>query len=365
MRPLPVFDHLARLSGPYGLFEHARITEPRTEHGYCLDDTARALVVVAREPEPDATVAALHRSYLDFVLAAQDPDGRFRNRRDRDGRWTDDASVADHWGRAIWALGTEAVHGDAVGRARALQAADRAMAHRSPWWHAMAYAALGAAEVLRVHPDAGAARAAHGLLVDARTLLAAGPGEWDGLDASVGLVGPVGSGGSVRSAGEDWPWPEARLRYANGLLPEALVAVGTALGDAAVLARGLELLRWLVDLETRDGHLSLTPVGGRGAGEPRPGFDQQPIEVTALAEACWRAFDATGDESWRREIDRCVAWFGGDNDIGAALYDTATGGGRDGLEAHGANENQGAESTLAALATLQLGRLAALTATRP
>jgi hypothetical protein len=35
------------------------------------------------------------------------------------------------------------------------------------------------------------------------------------------------------------------------------------------------------------------------------------------------------------------------------MYNTATGGGFDGLERGGRNANQGAESTLAALATLQ------------
>ena len=57
-------------------------------------------------------------------------------------------------------------------------------------------------------------------------------------------------------------------------------------------------------------------------------------------------------------LDRCVRWFLGDNDTGMPLYDERTGGGFDGLHAHGVNQNQGAESTLAALSTLQLGRLA-------
>ena len=42
------------------------------------------------------------------------------------------------------------------------------------------------------------------------------------------------------------------------------------------------------------------------------------------------------------------------NDAQLALYDPATGGGRDGLPPTAVNENQGAESTLAALSTLQL-----------
>ncbi len=49
---------------------------------------------------------------------------------------------------------------------------------------------------------------------------------------------------------------------------------------------GLTLLRWLLGRETIDDHLSPTPVGGAGPDDPGPGFDQQPIEVAAIADAC-------------------------------------------------------------------------------
>ncbi|WP_456845303.1 glycosyltransferase [Cellulomonas sp. P5_C6] len=331
MYPEPVFDHLVHLSTPIGLFEHALLTEPRPEHGYCLDDVARGLVVTTRQPRPTPEVEALTETYLRFTLFAQDGLGRFHNRRDQTGRWTDCATVEDHWGRALWALGTAArATGDPRVRRAALDAAGVGLQRRSPWWHAMAYAALGAAEVLELQPGS---RAALGMLADARTLLA-------------------------QPTDPSWPWPDARLSYANAVLPEALVAIGTALGDEDTLRAGLDLLHWLVAQETHDGHLSMTPVGGRVEGDERPGFDQQPIEVAALAEACWRAFRATRHEVWLTYLDRCVGWFLGDNDTGMVLYDDVSGGGSDGLHALGVNQNQGAESTLAALSTLQLGRLA-------
>ena len=52
MRPDLSFEHLTRLTEPLGLFEHALGTIPRQEHGFCVDDVARALVVTARQPEP-------------------------------------------------------------------------------------------------------------------------------------------------------------------------------------------------------------------------------------------------------------------------------------------------------------------------
>ena len=47
--PAPIYLHLRRLTDAGGLYEHAEGDTPRQEHGYCLDDVARALVVVCRE----------------------------------------------------------------------------------------------------------------------------------------------------------------------------------------------------------------------------------------------------------------------------------------------------------------------------
>jgi hypothetical protein len=48
-----------------------------------------------------------------------------------------------------------------------------------------------------------------------------------------------------------------------------------------------------------------------------------------------------------------VEWFLGANDLGVTMWDPRTGGGFDGLCPDGPNANQGAESTLALLSTLQ------------
>ena len=58
----------------------------------------------------------------------------------------------------------------------------------------------------------------------------------------------------------------------------------------------------------------------------------------------------------RTESRPAANWFLGDNDTGAAMWDPDTGGAFDGLEEHGANRNQGTESTLALLSTLQHAR---------
>jgi hypothetical protein len=58
------------------------------------------------------------------------------------------------------------------------------------------------------------------------------------------------------------------------------------------------------------------------------------------------------------EALRAFEWFLGRNDLHLAVYDPTTGGCRDGLHSDRANENQGAESTLAFLQSLLELRLA-------
>lgn len=326
----PVFDHLQRLTDERGLFEHALYARPRPEHGYCVDDVARGLVVVCREPDTDSGLRRLGELYLSFTLAAVLPDGSCHNRMATDGGWRDEGSCGDWWGRAMWGLGIAAVHAPSDDmRARALEGFRIGARQRSPYSRTMAFAALGAGELLLRRPGEESARA---LLRD-----------------SVDTIG----GAEAEPA---WPWPEPRLTYGNGALVEAFLLVGIALPDPAILARGLHLLDFLLRVETHEDHLSVTPVGGRGPGEIGPGYDQQAIEVASLAEACARAYAINNDPRWLAGVRLAWAWFLGDNDSGTPMFDPITGAGYDGLEMDGRNLNQGAESTLAVLATAQCAR---------
>lgn len=325
----PSYLHLARLSTGIGVFEHALQDVPRVEHGYCVDDVARALTVVVREPDQTPELAALTEVYLGFLEAAVAPDGRVHNRMDAGGRWTDAATVGDWWGRAAGALGFAAARANLpFHRTRATYAFLRVAQQRSPDVRASAFAVLGAADLLIGRPDAD--------------------GAWALLAAAVENIPTTASAG--------WDWPEARLRYANATLGEALIAGGVALGRDDLTDRGLELLAFLLHLESGPAGLSLTGSAGRGPGELAPLWDQQAIEAAALADACARAFTVTRDPLWRDGVAAAWAWFLGDNDSGVAMYDPATGAGFDGLEPGGRNENRGAESTLAALSTLQHAR---------
>ena len=224
-------------------------------------------------------MAELGRTAFRFVADAQGVAGRVRNRRTARGRWEGRA-------RGGGLLGSERLgvrHGrplaaEAWMRQSALSYFGRGVEQRSPW--------RAGDGVRRPGCRRGARRRAPSPRAPARC--------W-----------PTPSRRSVRWATDaDWPWPEPRLSYANAVLPEALLAAGrSARRDPRSSRTVSRLLRWLLDRETVDGHLSPTPVGGAGPGDRPPGFDQQPIEVAAMADACARAAAVTGDADWRRGIE--------------------------------------------------------------
>lgn len=323
------FRHLRHLTDNNGLFEHAKGSAPRPEHGYCTDDNARLLVACSREP--DDAQADLLKVSLDFVLDSVSPSGAVKNRMDITGKWTDKPSTDDCWGRALWGLGAVAGSEPNTDTGRvALAAFELGAGQRSRWSRAMAFATLGAAEVVATHEQ-------HRQAVELMT---------DSINV-IGLLPPI------RSAA--WTWPEPSLRYANAALAEALIAAGHALQRNDALDSGLAMLDWLVRIQSQNDHLSVVGAKGRTRShDPQlPQFDQQSIEVAALADACFRAWTITGHRKWADGVRLAHDWFNGKNDVGLTMWDANTGGGYDGLHRDRVNINQGAESTLAFVSTIQ------------
>ncbi|MDR0849198.1 MAG: hypothetical protein LBN10_09230 [Propionibacteriaceae bacterium] len=321
------FDHLVAMTTQWGLFEHALFSEPRVEHGYCTDDVARALTVVVRGPNAPAHLVEI---YLNFVERAVTDSRATHNRMSASGTWQDEPLMGDWWGRAVAALGFAARHGASPQvRRRAMDAFNRAARLRSPFIHTMSFAAIGAADAMASDQESPEAPA---LLHE--------------------CLNAIGTHAAKETTG--WGWPEPRLTYANAALCDALITGGAAANNHACLERGLSLLDVLLAIETSpDGHLSVTGSKGRTPGQPGPLWDQQAIEPAAIADACRHALAATGDPHWAEGIRLAWAWFVGDNDSNTAMYNATDGVGYDGLEPGGRNENCGAESTLAALSTLQ------------
>ncbi len=313
-------DHLLAISDEIGIFEHCDGDQPRREHGYCVDDVARAVVVLHRAHDHSPQAAQLLATCTQFLSDARDTNGTVVNRRAVDGSWNGTANTNDHWGRALWAWGTAVNHSrDTRSAASAFEHFHAAGQQRSPHLRSMAFAVLGAHEVLQVIPDN---RVALDLIADALTYI-------------------------TEPTGAFWPWPEDRLHYANAVIPEALMIGGIHVNSAHHRRWGLALLNWLITQQSIGGRLSVVPHNGWGPGESLPAFDQQPLEVAAIVDACVTAFDLTSDPLWLQRITMASRWFTGDNDQGIAMFDPRNGAGFDALTESGRNNNCGAESTLA------------------
>jgi hypothetical protein len=327
--PAVPFRHLQRLTDTVGVVERADGVVPRQGDGYRVDDVALALVMVCREPSPSAELITLGRRYLYFLARAQAAVGKFRGSLGVDRRWRGKPEAQDAWGRSLWALGTAAARGPTAGiREEARALFDASAAVGSPYLHSMAFASLGAAEMLQRWPG-------H-------------PGALTLLEMASTVIGEP-------APDAEWPWPAPRLSYANAAIAEALIVTGDQLGRDHVLRNGLRMLSWLLAGETRHGHLSVVPAGGWERGENRPAFDQLPIEVAALADACTRAAVVTGDAAWMAGVEMSVTWLLGDNDAQIPMLDERTGGCSDALSRTTRSRNQGAESTLAMISVLQRG----------
>jgi hypothetical protein len=211
--------------------------------------------------------------------------------------------------------------GDADQGAHAYERFQLSARRRSPFMRSMAFAALGASEVLHALPGD---RVATALLEDA---LAAIP-----MPTTLA-----------------WPWPESRLTYANAVIPEVLMLGGFHLQRSAQMRLGMFMLNWLTEMQMNGDHFSPIPHMGWEPGDALPAFDQQPIEIATLVDACSTAYDITSDPRWSRAIHLAYHWFEGYNDTSVVMCEAETGAGFDGLTQDGRNENNGAESTLAYL----------------
>jgi glycosyltransferase involved in cell wall biosynthesis len=328
-------DHLNRLTDDTGILQHAIFTIPNRGEGYTTDDNARALILavmlesVDREGSVNSTGL-----YLSFLEHAFNPEkGRFKNFLRYDRRWNELVGSEDSHGRALWGLGT------VLGRSRDQGfrgAAGRlfefslpaVLEFNSP--RAWAYTLLGIQEYLSSYPGDRDAQKVRSAL--SRRLLEMYE--------------------SIRRP--DWKWFENVLTYGNARLPQALLLVGSATSDDRMIGAGLESLEWLTQTQAETDH-HFVPIGSQGFyhqnGE-KARFDQQPLEAAGAVSACLQAYRVTGDGHWRNDAWSAFNWFLGDNDLQLPLYDSVTGGCRDGLHPDRANENQGAESTLSFLTAL-------------
>ena len=336
-------SHVNALTDDTGMLQHAIFTIPNRAEGYTTDDNARALIftVLLNQLGVESTSLSAAANpdwafrYMAFLEHAFNPRlKRFRNFLGYDHQWLEEQGSEDSHGRALWALGTllgrsgnPGLRG-AAGRLFEFSVPAVVEFH-SP--RACAYALLGIQEYLHSYVgdrDAQRVRSALGQRL---------------LDMYESVHRP------------EWKWFEDVVAYGNSRLPQALLLAGSACGNEPMISAGLDSLEWLMETQRCPANGHFVPIGSEGfyrQGGEQARFDQQPVEAAGAVSACLQAYRVTGDDRWRVDAWSAFNWFLGDNDLQLPLYDSATGGCRDGLHPDRANQNQGAESTLSFLMAL-------------
>lgn len=349
-RPDLRFAALKAMCDDTGLFQHAAHSVPDRDHGYCVDDNARALLLsCALNGAGEALLPdRLTTRFASFVQHAWNPDrGRFRNFMGFDRRWLEEVGSEDSHARTLWALGVCAR--DDPNRLRRRWAEDLFVAALVPVEafsspRSWAFTLLGLDAYCAVAPAGAPAGAMRRRLADRLCDL-------------------------LRVAGRaDWVWFEPALAYDNARLCEALLVVGQSLKEDTYVAAGLRTLDWLTALQTAPSG-AFRPVGTESFGAlytaPKA-FDQQPIEAAAAIAAAYAAWRSDNASRWRAEAERAFTWFFGANDLGLALVNPADGGCCDGLHPDRVNLNRGGESLVSfLLSAIDMRRFAKTRVDRP
>jgi len=330
---LPPFSlaHIKRLTDDTGIIQHAKFGIPNLKEGYCLDDNARALLMVlmAYRQKKDTLALDLAPIYLSYIHYMQNKNGTFRNFLSFSRSFLDETGSEDSFGRTIWALGY--LLGNAPNDAY-YQTGKLVFFDASPNFE-------------KIQSIRGIANSMTGISYYLRS----NPADDSMTERLRNLAGKLTRQYNENSS-HDWKWFEPLLAYDNGILPLALLHAAEILNDDKITEIALETMNFLTGITLKEGYLSI--IGNekwyKKEGE-RSMFAQQPVDALAMILMYHQAFHLTKDKEYLTMLFACFMWFLGENDLRMSLFDFETKGCCDGFENYGVNRNQGAESSLAYL----------------
>jgi glycosyltransferase involved in cell wall biosynthesis len=330
---LPPFSlaHIKRLTDDTGIIQHAKFGIPNLKEGYCLDDNARALLMVlmVHHQKKNALALDLAPIYLSYIHYMQNENGTFRNFLSFSRNFLDEIGSEDSFGRTIWALGYLLANAPND-----------------------AYYQTGKSIFFKAYPNFTKLKSIRGIantMVGISYYLKNNPSDEPMVDLLKSLADKL-----VKQYDEncthDWKWFESELTYDNAMLPLALLHAAEITNDKRITDVALESMNFLNEISLKEAYLST--IGNEKwykKGGERSMFAQQPLDTMAMILMLQEAFNLTKDEEYLNKVFVCFMWFLGENDLRINLFDFETNGCCDGLENNGINRNQGAESTLAYL----------------
>ncbi len=330
---LPPFSlaHIKRLTDDTGIIQHANFGIPNLKEGYCLDDNARALLMVlmAFRQKKNSLALDLSPIYLSYINYMQNKDGTFRNYLSFNRNFLDEVGSEDSFGRTIWALGY--------------------LLDNAP---NDAYYQTGRSLFFNASPNFETLQSVRGIantIVGISYYLMSNPSDDSMIERLRNLTYKLIEQFEENSSPE-WQWFEPWLTYDNGMLPFALLHSAERLKESKITEVGLKTMNFLTETTLKDGYFSA--IGNEkwyNKGGERSIFAQQPVDTLAMVLMYHQAFHLTKDKEYLTKLFSCFMWFLGENDLRMNLFDFETKGCCDGFESYGVNRNQGAESSLAYL----------------
>ncbi len=330
---LPPFSlaHIKRLTDDTGIIQHAKFGIPNLKEGYCLDDNARALLMVLMlyKQKKEALALDLMPVYLSYIHYIQRKSGQFGNFLSFNRNFLDEIGSEDSFGRTIWALGylLGTAPNDAYYQAGKLVFFDAAPNFENlKSIRSIANTMIGISYYLRSNPSD------------------------DGMTERLRNLAQKLIVNFKEHSTPKWRWFESLLAYDNGILPLALLHAAEILNDEEITRTAMESMDFLTSVTMKDGYLSI--IGNKAWYEKdgkRSTYAQQPIDALAMVLMFHRAFHLTKNKEYLNKLFTAFMWFLGENDLRMSLYDFETKGCCDGFESYGVNRNQGAESSLAYL----------------
>jgi len=330
---LPEFSltHINRLTDDTGIIQHAKFGIPNLKEGYCLDDNARALLMVlmAYRQIKDSRALDLSPVYLSYIHYMQNPDGTFRNFMSFSRKFLDEVGSEDSFGRTIWALGY--LLGNAPNDA---------------------YYQTGRLMFFTASPNfekLQSIRSIASTMIGVCYYLKTNPGD-DSMTERLRKMAHTLINHYEENNTPEWKWFESLLAYDNGILPLALLHSAEILHDERITRVAIDTMNFLTKHTLKDNYLSI--IGNEKwykKNGKRSVFAQQPIDAMAMVLMYHQAYHLTRDKEFLGKLYTSFLWFLGENDLRMSLYDFETKGCCDGFEKYGVNRNQGAESSLAYL----------------
>ncbi|HLC49456.1 MAG TPA: hypothetical protein VJI96_03680 [Candidatus Andersenbacteria bacterium] len=318
-------QHFEKLLGPYGLYQHATKREPNLAEGYCVDDNARAVIVLLayleQFPAEKNRVEKLLHSCFTFIQDAHHAPGTYYNFRDAKGVWLTHDVSEDMYARLARTYTYTLDHDTNNDRKKI---ALELLIDLIPTLQSLTAPRAQAETVIALakSPEFTDVATTH-----IQNLLAL----WK------------------KESTPAWPWFEGSMTYANALLPHSvLIGLPLAPNDAQEYLHASAAFL----IKTTIQNNIFTPIGNIG-WYSRDGiaarYDQQPIEAGTMFDFLLAYHAKFPEKVSTSALIAPYKWFFGNNSKNIIMADVKTGACLDGLNVHELNQNYGAESMLAYL----------------